>query len=83
MFRTAVRQQQAIIRDSMTSLERDSSLKEKQDALYRCLVAIQNSAGFMGFDQLKIYAERTAGLVDQARKSDMDFSHILGGRHAI
>ena len=77
MFRTAVRQQQAIIRDSMTSLERDSSLKEKQDALYRCLVAIQNSAGFMGFDQLKIYAERTAGLVDQARKSDMDFSLMM------
>ncbi len=77
MFRTAVRQQQAIIKDAMSVLGKDSSQKEKQDALYRCLVAIQNSAAFMGFDQLKIYAERTAGLVDQARKSDMDFSLML------
>ncbi len=77
MFRTAVRQQQAIIKEALSVLDKDSSQKEKQDALYRCLVAIQNSAAFMGFDQLKIYAERTAGLVDQARKSDMDFSLML------
>lgn len=77
MFRTAVRQQQAIIKDAMTALGQDSSLKEKQDALYRCLVAIQNSAHFMGFEPLKVYAERTAGLVDQARKSDMDFSLMM------
>ncbi len=31
----------------------------------------------MGFDDLREYAERTAGLVDQARSSDMDFELML------
>ncbi len=78
MFLVAVRQQQAIMKEAMGALEKDSAQKDKQDALYRCLIAIQNSAGFMGFGELKVYAERTAGLVDQARKSDMDFGLMLG-----
>lgn len=77
MFITAVRQQQAIMKAAMTAMQADSSLKDQQDSLYRCLTAINNAAGFMGFGPLQVYAERTAGLVDQARKTDMDFGLML------
>lgn len=77
MFRTAVRQQQAIIKEAMDALQADSTRKDMQDALYRCLTAIQNASSYMKFESLRVYAERTANLVDQARKSDMDFGLML------
>ncbi len=77
MFKTAVRQQQAIMREAMDALNADSTRKDQQDALYRCLIAIQNASSFMNFELTKVDAERLAGLVDQARKSDMDFGLML------
>ena len=77
MFTTAVRQQQAIIKAAMDSLRQNSGQKDQQDALFSSLTAIQKSASFMTFEPLQVYAERTAGLVDQARKSDMDFGLML------
>jgi len=77
MFRIAVNQQQAIISDALASLQEDSSRKEMQDALFRSLTAIQHSSSFMGYEEPRLQAERTAGLVDQARKSDMDFGLMV------
>ncbi|MEG1610547.1 MAG: Hpt domain-containing protein, partial [Bilophila sp.] len=76
-FSVTVQQQQSIIRVALDTLEKDGSQKEYVDALYRCLVAIQNASGFMKLESLRVYAERTASLVNQARNSDMDFSLMV------
>lgn len=77
VFSVTVQQQQAIIRVALDTLEKDGSQKEYVDALYRCLVAIQNASGFMKLEPLRVYAERTASLVNQARSSGMDFSLMV------
>ncbi|SMF42100.1 chemotaxis protein CheA [Desulfovibrio gilichinskyi] len=77
IFEQTVHQQIDNITLALTTLEDDSSLKDYIDALFRSLVSIQNSAGYMGFASLKEYAERTAGLVDQARSTDMDFGLMI------
>lgn len=76
-FVATVRQQQAIIRAALDELRKDGSGKEYIDALYRSLVAVQNASGFMKLEELKVYAERTAGLVNQGRSSDIDFSIMV------
>ncbi|WP_029893336.1 chemotaxis protein CheA [Desulfohalovibrio reitneri] len=58
-------------------LSEDDTNKDFIDGLYRSLTTVQSSSGYMGFDDIRTTAERTAGLVDQARKSDMDFSLML------
>ncbi|MFW5487512.1 MAG: Hpt domain-containing protein [Desulfovibrio sp.] len=62
---------------ALETLRKDSTDKDFIDGLFRSLVTIQNSSGYMGFDEIKLTAERTAGLVDQARGSDLDFSLML------
>ncbi|EGB13435.1 CheA signal transduction histidine kinase [Pseudodesulfovibrio mercurii] len=58
-------------------LREDSAQKDIVDGLFRTFQTIQNSTGYMGFDEIKEYAGRTVGLVDQARNSDMDFGLML------
>ncbi|WP_027720212.1 chemotaxis protein CheA [Maridesulfovibrio zosterae] len=77
IFQQTVNQQIDNIDLALKTLAEDSSQKDYIDALFRSLVSIQNSGGYMGFDDLREYAERTAGLVDQARNSDMDFGLML------
>ncbi len=78
MFRVTIRQQQTVIMTALKALDSDPTVKLHQDALYRSFVAIQNSATFMGFGELKEYAERTAGIVNQARTNEaIDFDCIL------
>lgn len=77
IFEQTVRQQIDNIDLALKTLGDDSGQKDYIDGLYRSLVSIQNSGGYMGFDDLREYAERTAGLVDQARSSDMDFGLML------
>ena len=62
---------------ALARLAEDPSLNEIVDGLYRTLTTIQNSAGYMGLDAVKVYAERTAGLVDQGRKSGIGFEMLL------
>ena len=58
-------------------LRKDADQKDIIDALFRTFQTMQNSAGYMGLDEIKEYAGRTVGLVDQGRKSDMDFGLML------
>jgi two-component system chemotaxis sensor kinase CheA len=74
VFRDTVSQQFESIRIALAELSKDSSQKDFVDALFRSLVTVQNSCGYMGLEETKVYAERTAKLVDQARSSDLDFS---------
>lgn len=76
-FQSTVHQQESIINLALDTLAKDGSQKDRVDALYRSLVAIQNASGFMAFEDVKVYAERTAGLVNQARSSDLDFSLMV------
>ncbi len=77
VFTDTVNQQLAGINLALESLDKDSSQKEFIDGLYRSLVTVQNSANFMELEELKVYAQRTAGIVDKARSTDMDFGMML------
>uniref|UniRef100_B8DL28 histidine kinase n=1 Tax=Nitratidesulfovibrio vulgaris (strain DSM 19637 / Miyazaki F) TaxID=883 RepID=B8DL28_NITV9 len=77
LFINTVRQQMDNVGVALKTLAVDGTQREYVDALYRCLVTIQNSSGYMGLDDIRVYAERTAGLVDQARFSGMDFSLMV------
>ncbi len=77
MFRLTVAQQLEIIRACMETLQGDSEHKPSIDAIYRCLVAIKNACSFVELPDIQVYAERTAGIVDSARNSDMDFALLL------
>ncbi|WP_045215070.1 chemotaxis protein CheA [Desulfonatronovibrio magnus] len=73
IFEQAVAQQFENLKLALEKINSGEADKEIIDGLYRSLVTIQNSTGYMGFDDLKTYAARTAELVDQGRKSDLDF----------
>ncbi len=77
MFRQTVSQQMEIISAAMETLKGDGGHKPSTDAIYRSLVAIKNACNFIKLPEIKLYAERTAGIVDSARKSDMDFGLVL------
>ena len=76
-FRVTVRQQFEIIHAALETLKKDGSHKDSIDALYRCLMAVKNACGFMEFEDIKVYAERTAGIVDQGRISGIDFELMV------
>uniref|UniRef100_UPI0028040AD5 Hpt domain-containing protein n=1 Tax=uncultured Desulfovibrio sp. TaxID=167968 RepID=UPI0028040AD5 len=77
VFRVTVKQQQEIISAALATLRKDGSHKDSIDALYRCLIAIKNACGFVGLDEIKVYAERTAGIVDQGRSTGVDFTLMV------
>jgi len=81
IFESTIGQQIEHMQLALTGLATDPNSKDMIDGLYRALVTIQNSSGYMGLDDLKTQAERTAGLVDQARKSGISFDAMLDILH--
>ena len=77
IFKQTVGQQMDNLFLALEELAKDVGQKDYIDALHRSLVTVQNSSGYMGLNDLKVHAERTAGLVDTARNSDMDFGLML------
>jgi len=77
IFAQANQQQIENMALALNTLRNDSSNTDFVDGLYRSLITVQNSAGYMGFEDIRVTAERTAGLVDQARKSDLDFGLMI------
>ncbi len=77
IFKQAVDQQFDSMKIALKKIEKQGTDKELIDGIFRSLVTIQNSTGYMGFDELKVHAGRTADLVDQGRKADMDFSLMI------
>lgn len=77
MYKNTVHQQRVIMVASLEEIKKDPARKEEMDAVFRSLMAIANASSFMGFAEIKSYAERTAGIVDQARKTDMDLSCMV------
>lgn len=77
VFRSTVTQQLEIIKAALATLRKDGAHKDSSDALYRCLIAIRNASGFVGQEEIKVYADRTAGIVDQGRKANLDFGLMV------
>ncbi len=77
IFNNTIAQQKSAIAEALAALGKDGTQKEYIDALYRSLTTIQNSCNYMGFDEAKNYTEITAGIVDQGRKSDLDFALMV------
>ena len=62
---------------ALSMLRKDAGQMDIIDGLFRTFQTIQNSTGYMGLDEIKEYSSRTVGLVDQGRKTDMDFTLML------
>lgn len=77
IFSQTVAQQFSNIDYALAALEKDSAQPAIVDGLYRSFTSIQNATGYMGLDEIHTYVERVAGLVDQGRIADMDFSALL------
>jgi len=77
VFESTIDQQIVYMGQALAGLAENPDSKDMVDGLYRALVTIQNSSGYMGLSDLKTQAERTAGLVDQARKSGLSFDILL------
>ncbi|WP_462323616.1 Hpt domain-containing protein [Desulfoplanes sp.] len=76
IFSQTVAQQLGNINFALNALEEDSAQPQIVDGLYRSFVSIQNASGYMGLQEISEYVARSAGLVDQGRSSDMDFSAL-------
>lgn len=77
VFNDTMTQQKESIAEALAELTKDGTQKEYIDALYRSLSTIQNSCNYMGFEEAKLYAALTAGIVDQGRKTDLDFTLMV------
>ncbi|KHK02299.1 chemotaxis protein CheA [Desulfovibrio sp. TomC] len=77
VFESTIDQQITYMTQALAGLNENSESKEMVDGLYRALVTIQNSSGYMGLNDLKVQAERTAGLVDTGRKQGLPFELLL------
>ncbi len=77
IFEQAALHQHKSLDMALDMLRKDPDQRDIIDGVYRSLTTLQNSCGYMGLTEVKGYAERTAGLVDQARKSDMGFELML------
>ena len=77
IFSQTVAQQFSNIDFALAALDTDSAQPAIIDGLYRSFASIQNATGYMGLEEIHVYVERVAGLVDQGRIADMDFSALL------
>lgn len=74
VFASTVKQQFAHIDEALAGMRQDGGNRDYADAMFRSLVTVQNSCSFMGLEEIKLYAQRTAGIVDQGRTTGLDFS---------
>jgi two-component system chemotaxis sensor kinase CheA len=77
LFLQTIRQQLESAATALAMLREDAGQADIVDGLFRTFQTIQNSAGYMGLAEIKEYSARTVGLVDQGRKSNIDFSLML------
>jgi len=77
LFKSTISQQLEAAAVALAMLRNDSEQSGIVDGLFRTFQTIQNSTGYMGLDEIKEYAGRNVGLIDQGRKTDMDFTLML------
>lgn len=74
IYHETVGQQFEHIAEALEGMRKDGTNKEFADVMFRSLTTIQNSSSFMDLGEIADYARRTAGVVDQGRGVDLDFS---------
>ena len=74
VFKLTTDQQFELITEAIAGMRKDGNDKEYADAMFRSLSTLQNSSGFMGLGDIKLYAQRTAAIVDKGRSTGLDFS---------
>lgn len=74
VFDETVVQSMETIDSALKGMREDGSNKEFADAMFRSLSNVQNACNFMGFEEIKGYAQRTAVIVDKGRDGGLDFS---------
>ncbi len=77
IFEGTIRQQFQNIDIALKELGDNSDQSDFVDGLYRSLITVQNSSAYMGMEEVKVYAQRTAQLVDQARSAGLPFDAML------
>jgi len=78
VFKTTISQQLEAIKISLKTLTADESDKNAVDILYLSLITIKNACAFLKLEDIQLCAERTASIVEGARKADIDFSIVMG-----
>ena len=78
IFEDTVTQQLENMSLALSALAKNPNQRDYIDGLYRSLSSLQNSSAYMNQEDLRVYAERTAGLVRQARDTGLDFSLMVG-----
>lgn len=63
MFRSTIKQQFNHIESAIAGMREDGSNRDYADAMFRSLSTVRNCASFMGLEDIKIYAQRTAGIL--------------------
>ena len=77
IFADTICQQMNTIDSAVSGMRMDGTNVDFADAMFRSLISIKNACGFMGLNEIKLYAERTSGIVDQGRKTGMDFEMLV------
>ena len=77
IFTDTICQQMNTIDSAVSGMRMDGTNVDFADAMFRSLISIKNACGFMGLNEIKVYAERTSGIVDQGRKTGMDFEMLV------
>ena len=77
IFRQTVEQQLDNIYLALQTLGEDASQGDYVDGLYRSFRSLQNASEYMGLDEIRVYAERTANLVDQGRNAEQGVEMLL------
>jgi two-component system chemotaxis sensor kinase CheA len=77
IFRQTVEQQLDNIYLALQTLGEDASQSDYVDGLYRSFRSLQNASEYMGLDEIRVYAERTANLVDQGRNAEQGLEMLL------
>ncbi len=74
VFKETVSQLMVSIAAALEGIRADGTNRDFSDALFRSLTTVQNCCGFMNLEEIKLYTQRTAGIVDKGRSTNLDFS---------
>ncbi len=77
IFRQTVEQQLDNVYLALRMLTEDASQSDYVDGMYRSFLSLRNASEYMGLEETKVYAERTANLVDQGRSAEQGMEMLL------
>ena len=76
-FEETVCQQVANIAMALDGLRKEGTNRECIDALFRSLSSLKNACAFMNLEEIKVYSQRTADIVEKGRETGLDFEMMV------